>query len=121
MLTAADLRFINAVAAGRFARGDHADVDDAALTEAVALQRAGDPPSVRAATLAAALLGRQVFAAAPLPTALLAMHCSLSLDGAMLLAPQGVVAGMVKGLAAGDAPGSIARWLEDRAVPSSGG
>ncbi len=121
MLSVADLRLVNSVAARRFGGVDSPAVDEEALAAAVAEQRADDTAYARAASLVAALLRRSVFATAPLPTALLSLHCALSLAGIVLLAPQGVVAGMIKGLAAGDDPAILVRWLEDRAVPSSGG
>ena len=116
----ADLRFVNLVAARRFAGGDPGAVDAAALDAALAAAADG-PPFTRAATLAAELVQRGVFSSAPLHTALLALHCSLSLDGFSLVAPQGVLAGMIRGLSRdGDAAG-VARWLEDRAVPIAPG
>lgn len=121
MLTAADLRLINGVAARRFDAGENPGVDDAQLAEAVAAQTAGHNAYARAASLAKALLSGPVFSSAPKQTALLALHCSLSLDGVVLLAPQGVVAGMITGLAMGGDVAGFARWLEDRAVPSTGG
>jgi prophage maintenance system killer protein len=121
VLTTADLRLINTVAARRFVSVQSPEVDDARLAEAVAAQTAEPNAYTRAASLAAALLSGSVFSSAPKQTALLALHCSLSLDGVVLLAPQGVVTGMITGLAtAGDMAG-FARWLEDRAVPSTGG
>jgi prophage maintenance system killer protein len=121
VLTAADLRFINSVAARRFGAVEKPAVDDAHLAKAVAAQTAGNNAYARAASLAAALLSGPVFSSAPKQTALLALHCSLSLDGVVLLAPQGVVAGMITGLAAGGDVDGFARWLADRAVPSTGG
>ena len=118
MLTAEDVRVINAVAARRWAGGDMAG-DDAAIDAAVATQRDADTPYTRAATLAAALLARKAVSTAPLQTVLLVLHCSLSLDGYLLLAPQGVAAGMVRSLATGGDAVAFARWLEDRAVPSA--
>ena len=118
MLTAADIRVINDTAARRFA-GGIGEVDDAALAAVTSEQDADATPFVRAAVLAAGLLARGVVSAAPLHTALLVVHCSLSLDGFLLLAPQGVAAGMIRSLAAGADPAGMARWLEDRAVPSS--
>jgi hypothetical protein len=58
---------------------------------------------------------------APLQTVLLVLHCALSLEGFSLIAPQGVLAGMVRGLAADGDATVVARWLEDRAVPSGSG
>ena len=118
MLTAADLRVINRVAAHRFG-GGVGEIDDAAIDAVGATQDTGATPFARAAALAAELLARRAVAAAPLHTALLVIHCSLSLDGYLLLAPQGVTAGIVRGLAANGDATAVARWLEDRAVPSS--
>jgi prophage maintenance system killer protein len=120
VLTPADLRLINNVAARRFGAAGSPAVDDARLAEAVAAQTAEQNVYTRAASLAAALLSG-VLSAAPKQTALLALHCSLSLNGVVLLAPQGVVAGMITGLASGGDVAGFARWLEDRAVPSTGG
>jgi hypothetical protein len=120
LMGAADLRFINGVASRRFAGGELAAVDEGILAAAVA-DAAGGTPFVRAATLAAALLQRHVFATAPLQTALLTLHCALALEGLSLLAPQGVVAGMIRELAAGGDAATVAGWLEDRAVPAAAG
>lgn len=119
-LTAADLSFINRVAARRFAGAEPSEADARALT--AALDGAGEgTPLDRAAALAAALLRGRVFTVAPMHTALLVVHAALSLDGFILLAPQGVIVGMIRGLAGdGDAAG-FARWLEDRTVPSASG
>ncbi len=76
---------------------------------------------MRAATLAAVLLQRHAFAAAPLQTALLVLHCALSLEGFSLVAPQGVLAGMIHSLADDGDAAAVARWLEDRAVPTTSG
>lgn len=119
-LSAADLRFMNLVAARRFAGAEPTAVEDAALDAALAASDAPSAPG-RAAQLAGALLADRVFAVAPLPTALLAVHCALWRDGLNLLAPQGVVAGMVRQLAADGDTGRVARWLEDRSVPSASG
>jgi prophage maintenance system killer protein len=119
-LTATDLGFINRVAARRFAGAEASEADRGALT--AALQGAGEgTPLDRAAALAAALLRGRVFTVAPLHTALLAVHAALSLDGFILLAPQGVVVGMIRGLAGDGDAVAFARWLEDRTVPSASG
>jgi prophage maintenance system killer protein len=119
-LRAADLRFINRIASLRFAGTAPGGVDDAALSAAA--DDVGDgTPFLRAAVLAATLLHRRVFATAPLQTALLSLHCALALEGLSLLAPQGVAAGMIQELARGGNTATMARWLEDRAVPSAGG
>ena len=113
-----DLRFINLVAVRRFAGREQAAEPrelDAALESL-----ADSTPYARAAHLARELLSRQVFADEPLPTALLAMVAQLERDGLQLLAPQGVVVGMLRELAGGEVTfETVARWLEDRAVPSS--
>jgi prophage maintenance system killer protein len=119
-LRAADLRFINRIASRRFAGGEPDAVEDSALEAALA-ECAGATPFVRAATLAAAMLRRAVVARAPLQTALLTLHCALALEGFSLLAPQGVAAGMIRDLAAGGNAATMARWLEDRAVPAAVG
>ena len=119
-LQAADLRFINSVAARRFGGGEPGSVDPGALDAALSAAAEGTA-FVRAATLAAVLVQRQAFASAPLQTALLVLHCALSLEGFSLIAPQGVLAGMIDALAKDGDAGVVARWLEDRAVPTSSG
>ncbi|HSP64665.1 MAG TPA: hypothetical protein VLO10_00610 [Candidatus Deferrimicrobium sp.] len=119
-LQAADLRFINTVAARRFAGGAAGPIDAGAVDEAVAAATEGTA-FVRAATLAAVLVNRHAFGSAPLQTALLVLHCALALAGFSLVAPQGVLAGMIQQLAAGGDAAGLARWLEDRAVPSAAG
>jgi prophage maintenance system killer protein len=121
VLTAADVRLINRVAARRFAGVENPAIDDAQLAKALAAQTADQSAYARATALTAALLAGSALLAAPKQTALLALHCSLSLDGVVLLAPQGVVAGMINDLAAGADVAAFVRWLEDRAVPSTGG
>jgi prophage maintenance system killer protein len=118
-LSAADLRFIYRVASARFGGSEPPDVDDDALAAAVA-QADGATPYARAAALVAYLLDRRVFPAAALQAALLTLHCALALDGLSLLAPQGAAAGMVRELSKGGDADMMARWLEDRAVPSAG-
>jgi prophage maintenance system killer protein len=119
-LRATDLRFVNRIAARRFAGGEPVAVDDAVIEAALAASADGTP-FVRAATLAAVLLQRHAFASAPLPTALLILHCALTLEGFVLVAPQGVTAGMIRALADDGNSATMARWLEDRAVPSASG
>ncbi len=121
-LTATDLRFINSVAARRFAGGEAAEPDPSAIEEALAARSdvTTGTAFARAAQLVAILVQRGAFEVAPLHTALLVLHCSLSLDGLQLLAPQGVLAGMMKDIGGGGDPQRLSRWLEDRAVPSSG-
>ena len=109
-----DLRFINLVAARRFAGSDASPPQalDAALAQVI-----GASPYERAASLAAVLLTEGVFTVAARPTAFLAMCVQLNLHGYDLLAPQGVAAGMMAGLAAGRLDvQAVARWLEDRSV-----
>lgn len=119
-LTAADLRFINRVAARRFSGAEPPPPDGSAL--AAALDRAADGTGLeRAAKLVASLLGCNVFAGVPLHTGLLVLHCALSFDGLSLLAPQGVIVGMIRGLARDGDAATFASWLEDRSVPSASG
>jgi prophage maintenance system killer protein len=119
-LQAADLRFINRVATKRFAGGDAGSVDDRAIDEAIGAAAEGTA-YVRAATLAAVLVQRRAFSSAPRQTALLVLHCALSVEGFSLVAPQGVMAGMIQQLAADGEAAGVARWLEDRAVPTGSG
>jgi prophage maintenance system killer protein len=118
---AADLRFVNRVAARRCAGGEPGPVDEQAIATALGAAAVEGTPFVRIATLAAVLLQQHVFASAPLPTALLVVHCALALEGFVLIAPQGVTAGMIREVAADGDAGTLARWLEDRAVPSASG
>ena len=120
-LTAADLRFINSVAAKRFGGGATTAVDAAALDAAIRAGGGEGTAFQRTAGLATALVRGHAFAAAPLQTALLVLHCALAFDGFSLIAPQGVLAGMVAALATDGDAGVLARWLEDRAVPSASG
>lgn len=119
-LSVADLRFVNRVAARRFASSAPGDVDDDAIAGALAAT-AGATPFRRAASLVSNLVQQHTFPNAPLQTALLVLHCALAFEGLSLLAPQGVAAGMIRELAAGGDPATMARWLEDRAVPAAGG
>lgn len=74
-------------------------------------------PFGRAAGLAAAVVADGSFGSAGLVAALLALTVQLRLDGYQLTAPQGVLAGMVRGLSTGRADvDTVARWLEDRAI-----
>ena len=118
-LTPADLHFINLVASRRFAGADPAEPDGPALDEAVAVG-AGDDAVVAATRLLSTLISRQAFASVPEHTALLVLHASLAIRGLSLLAPQGVLVGMIRSLGRGDIP-AFERWLEDRAVPSASG
>ncbi|MGH7721350.1 MAG: hypothetical protein ACRENL_00765 [Candidatus Dormibacteria bacterium] len=117
-LSAADLRFVNSVAARRFAATEPGTVDEDALEAALAAADGG-APFERSAALATALLLRRAFSSAALPTALLVLHCALALEGFVLIAPQGVTAGMIRGVARDGDAATLARWLEDRAVPSA--
>ncbi|MBV8300491.1 MAG: hypothetical protein JOY68_01040 [Candidatus Dormibacteraeota bacterium] len=114
-LSEADLRFVNLVASRRFHGVDPAPPGDVAAV-LIAAERA--TAFERAAALARELLQRGVFATAAAETALLAMLCRLAADGYDLVAPQGAVVGMVRGLAEGSVDErTVARWLQDRAVP----
>ncbi len=119
-LEAADVRFINRVASLKCAGTKPAPVEESALAAALT-GLTGATPFLRAAGLALALLHGRVFATAPYQTALLTLHCALGLDHLTLLAPQGVVAGMIRDLDAGGDVEALARWLEDRTVPASSG
>ena len=117
-LTTADLVFINRVASRRFAGAEPVAPDAAVLDAAVAA--GSDGTAVRAATaLLAALLTSSAFPTVPEHSALLALHCALALRGLSLLAPQGVLVGMIRALAGGGDPSEFERWLEDRTVPST--
>jgi prophage maintenance system killer protein len=119
-LQAGDVAFIHRVATRRFAGDELGTVDAAAVDDAVAAAADGTA-FVRAATLAAELLRRRAFSTASLQTTLLVLHCAMSLEGFSLVAPQGVLAGMVASLATEGDVASVARWLEDRAVPAASG
>jgi hypothetical protein len=121
-LRPADLRFVNRVAARRWAGGEPGPVDEQSIDSALAeAAQAEGPAFVHIARLAEGLLRRGVFASAPLPTALLILHCALVLEGCVLIAPQGVAAGMIRAVADDGDAIRLARWLEDRAVPSASG
>jgi prophage maintenance system killer protein len=120
-LSVADLRFVNRVAARRLAGADPPPADGDALAAALDHSAGGTTPVDRAAALAASLLRDGVFASAPLQTALLVVHCALAFDGLILLAPQGVIVGMIRGLARDGDAATFASWLEDRTVPSASG
>jgi prophage maintenance system killer protein len=122
MLRPTDLRFVNRVTARRFAGGEPGPLDEASVDAAIAeAAKAEGTAFVRIATLAASLLQGHAFASAPLPTALLILHCGLALEGYALIAPQGVAAGMIRGAAEDGDASRLARWLEDRAVPTASG
>ena len=110
-LSADDLHFINLVASRRFARVE-GDVPAPGIDAVEA-----PTPQARAAALATALLQAGAVNTAPAPTALLAVCCQLRRDGLRLIAPQGVLAGMIRGLENGRvAVGEFASWLQDRSV-----
>jgi hypothetical protein len=117
-LSGDDLRFINLVAVRRFgAGGQPRETRDLSALE---WPQAGEGAYGRAAGLAHALLSQPAFQDALLPTTLLAMCAQLTLDGLQLLAPQGAIVGMIRELAHAEVDvGTVARWLEDRAVPES--
>ena len=116
-LTAADIAFINRVAARRFAGADPVPPDEAALQAACGAATEGTATE-RAAHLVAGLLADGAFRTAPLQSALLTLHCALALNGLTLLAPQGVLAGMLRAAAGPGGADVLARWVDDRAVPS---
>lgn len=121
-LSAADVRFINRIAARRCGGGEPGGMDEHAIAAAIAAAPGeGRPAFLRVAMLAAALLERDAFATAALPTALLVVHCALALEGFVLVAPQGVTAGMIRAVAHEGDAATLSRWLEDRAVPSAPG
>lgn len=120
-LSVADLQFINRVASRRFTGGEPAAMADPAALEAALAASSQASGLQRPATLVAKLLRDDAFATAPLQTALLALHCWLASDGLSLLAPQGVLVGMVRSLAAGGDVTAFQHWLEDRTVPSASG
>lgn len=122
MLGPTDVRFVNRVAARRCAGGEPGPLDEGSVDAAIAEAATAEGTAfVSIATLAVSLLQRHVFASAPLPTALLILHCGLALEGYALIAPQGVAAGMVRGAADDGDASRLARWLEDRAVPTASG
>ena len=113
MLSDGEVRFIGLVAARR-----SGGVEPAWEPPAVSLDGlGGDTPFARAASLGAALARPGVLDAATLPAILLATCCQLRRDGYRLMAPQGVAAGMTRGLAGGSVSAAeFAAWLQDRAV-----
>jgi hypothetical protein len=117
VMSADEVRFVNLVATRRHGGGGEPE-PPRGLDEALATVIPTAPPA-RAAALADALLRGEVFATAPLQTALLALCCQLRLDGFVLLAPQGAAAGLIRELAAGAVDAAVlARWLEDRGMPA---
>ena len=126
ILSPADLTLVHTVAARR-AGVVPGELDPGQLAEAAAWPQAETDgaarfpnPFTRAAAQAEAA-ARIVPRAASL-TALLALVTRLGREGYVLVAPQGVLAGMVAGMVAGriDAAG-LGRWVEDRAVLEGGG
>ncbi len=124
-LVPADLSLVHAVAARR-AGLEPGPLDPQQLVEAAAWPESESEglarfptPFTRAAAQAEAV-ARVVPRAASL-TALLALAARLTREGYVLVAPQGVLAGMVSGMVAGriDAAG-LGRWVEDRAVAEGG-
>lgn len=113
VLTGDEVRFVNLVAARR-----SGSLAPGWQPPALALDPIdGDTPFARAAALAAALARPGVLETASLPTILLATCCQLRRDGHRLMAPQGVAAGMTRGLANGSVSAAeFAAWLKDRAV-----
>jgi hypothetical protein len=113
-LSADQLRFINLVAARRIGGDAHAS-PAAPHVEFDGAQSA--PAARRVAELGAALAHPGVVAETALPTVLLAVICQLHREGYRLVAPQGVAAGMIRGLNTGDVSvESFAAWLEDRTI-----
>ncbi|MGH7686966.1 MAG: hypothetical protein ACREN2_09140 [Candidatus Dormibacteria bacterium] len=115
VLTLEEVRFINLVATRRVAH-------DAAATPApphtTLEQVSSEQPAQRAAQLGAALTRPGALDEVALPSALLAVLCQLHRDGFRLVAPQGAVAGMVRGLSSGRVGLSdFAAWVEDRSIP----
>ncbi|GAC1340913.1 MAG: hypothetical protein NVSMB29_10560 [Candidatus Dormibacteria bacterium] len=123
-LSPGDLLLLHTVAARR-AGVDPGVLSSTHLEEAAAwpqVEEAGiarfPTPFGRAAAQAEA--AARVAPRAATLTALLALAARLAREGYVLVAPQGVLAGMVAGLVAGrlDAA-ALSRWIEDRAVPEA--
>lgn len=119
LLQSADIRLIHLVASRR--RGVPAPaLDEAALDSTMANLTGGDSgtPFARTAGVAAAVIGLVDDPAVAGQMALLALCCQLAVEGFTLVAPQGVLAGMVADLRSGRGnEASLSRWLEDRALP----
>ena len=114
VLSLDELRFINLVAARRTGADHRASPPPPHL---VIDGLDGARPARRVAELGAALARPGALAEAALPTALLAVICQLGRDGYRLVAPQGVAAGMVRGLRTGAVSvDAFAAWVEDRAI-----
>lgn len=125
-LSAADLLLLHTVAARR-AGVAPGDLDRRNLEEAAAWPQVEEQgiarfptPFMRAAAQAEA--AARIAPRAATLTALLALAGRLAREGYVLVAPQGVLAGMVAGMVAGrlDAV-ALGRWIEDRAVPEGSG
>lgn len=109
-----ELRFINLVAARRFAGDPSASPPQPQI---VIEGLDGERPARRVAELGAALARPGALAEAELPTTLLAVLCQLNRDGYRLVAPQGAAAGMIRGLRTGAVSvDSFTAWVEDRAI-----
>ena len=114
VLTVDEVRFINLVAARRVA---HDGAAAPAAPHTTLDEVTSEQPARRAAQLGSALTRAGVLDEAALPSALLAVLCQLHRDGFRLVAPQGAVAGMVRGLSTGRVGLSdFADWVEDRAI-----
>ena len=109
------LRFINLVAARRVGGDEQASP---APPQIAPDDLHDGPPVRRIAELGAALARPGAVTETALPTALLAVICQLNRDGYRLVAPQGVAAGMIRGLSTGAVSvDAFAAWLEDRTIP----
>lgn len=114
VLSVEEVRFINLVAARRVA---HDGAAAPAPPHTTLQEVSSEQPAQRAAQLGTALTRPGVLEQAALPSALLAVLCQLHRDGFRLVAPQGAVAGMVRGLSNGRvALNDFAAWVEDRAI-----
>jgi hypothetical protein len=119
LLRAADIRLVHLVAAHR--RGEPAPaLDEAALDSLLrgvaADEGAGTFP--RAAEVARGVLRLVDEPALARQMCVLALCAQLSLEGYTLIAPQGVVAGMITSLQKEGDAAALGRWLEDRALPA---
>lgn len=119
LLRPADLRLIHLVASRR--RGEPTpDLDAAELDSLLGELNAADSGTTFTRTAGVAAGVSRLGDGGPLyaQMALLALCCQLALEGYTLVAPQGVLAGMITGLRNGRGnAASLARWLEDRALP----
>lgn len=126
LLSSQDLVLLHTVAARR-AGVEPGQLDSRTLDEAAAWPQLEEDGGFRFATpfLRAAAQAEAAARIAPRAatlTALLALVSRLGREGYVLVAPQGVLAGMVAGMVAGriDAA-ALGRWVEDRAVPEGNG